>query len=126
MKTKSIILPVLLLVGTPLCAQVTLDIDAAKKDIAVSPTLNGIFFEDINHDADNELQFHVSGTGVYQAACNGDATSIEPFTGSQMKAFHGELVMIVRSTKQAGDIKISIKDLKNKHLSNEIIVKSIK
>src|SRR5574344_658087 len=55
MKTKSIILPVLLLVGTPLCAQVTLDIDAAKKDIAVSPTLNGIFFEDINHAADGGL-----------------------------------------------------------------------
>jgi beta-galactosidase len=77
-------------------------------------------------DADNELQFHVSGAGVYQAACNGDATSIESFTGAQMKAFHGELVMIVRSAKQAGDIRISIKDLKNKHLNNEIIVKSIK
>ena len=77
-------------------------------------------------DADNELQFHVSGAGVYQAACNGDATSIESFTGSQMKAFHGELVMIVRSKKLAGDIKLSIKDLKNKHLNNEIIVKSIK
>jgi len=77
-------------------------------------------------DADNELQFNVSGAGVYQAACNGDATSLEPFTQPQMKTFHGELVVVVRSTKQAGDMKISIKDLKNKHLSGVIIVKSIK
>jgi len=55
MKTKSFILTILLLAATPLCAQVTLDIDAAKKNIAVSPALNGIFFEDINHAADGGL-----------------------------------------------------------------------
>jgi beta-galactosidase len=77
-------------------------------------------------DADNELEFNVTGAGKYQAACNGDATSLEPFTQPQMKAFHGELVVLVRSTKIAGDIKLSIKDFKNKHLNAEVIVRSIK
>ncbi len=35
--------------------QVTINIDMADKGIAVSPTLNGIFYEDINHSADGGL-----------------------------------------------------------------------
>ena len=36
-------------------AQVTIDIDLARQGHAVSPTLYGIFFEDINHAADGGL-----------------------------------------------------------------------
>jgi alpha-L-arabinofuranosidase len=55
MKTRSFILSSLLLSAVALNAQVTLDIDAVKKSVAISPTLNGIFFEDINHAGDGGL-----------------------------------------------------------------------
>src|SRR5574344_2157811 len=55
MKTSFFILSSLFLSAATLNAQVTLDIDAAQKGIAVSPTLNGIFFEDINHAGDGGL-----------------------------------------------------------------------
>lgn len=52
---KSILLLSLLLSSSMSFAQINLDIDASKKDIAISPTLYGIFFEDINHAADGGL-----------------------------------------------------------------------
>jgi len=40
-------------------------------------------------DADNQLKFDVTGAGTFVAACNGDATSVEPFTEPTMRLFHG-------------------------------------
>lgn len=62
--------------------------------------------------ADDELTFSVSGAGVYQAACNGDATSLEPFTEPQMRLFSGQLVVIVRTTKAPGDITLTVTNTK--------------
>ncbi len=62
--------------------------------------------------ADDELTFEVSGAGTFKAACNGDATSLEPFTQPQMKLFSGKLVVIVQSSKQKGDIILKVKDSK--------------
>ena len=61
---------------------------------------------------DDELTFEVSGAGTFKAACNGDATSLEPFTQPQMKLFSGKLVVIVQSSKQKGDIILKVKDSK--------------
>jgi len=44
-------------------------------------------------DAADALTFSVTGNGVFQAVCNGDATSLESFTEPTMKLFHGQLVM---------------------------------
>jgi alpha-L-arabinofuranosidase len=55
MKTKTIIFSALYMCSTGLSAQITLNINAAHPGIPVSPTLNGIFFEDINHAADGGL-----------------------------------------------------------------------
>ena len=63
--------------------------------------------------ADDELTFEVSGAGTFKAACNGDATSLEPFTQPQMKLFSGKLVVIVQSSKQKGDIILKVKDSKH-------------
>lgn len=59
---------------------------------------------------DDELTFEVSGAGTFKAACNGDATSLEPFTKPQMKLFSGKLVVTVQSTKQAGTITLKVTD----------------
>ena len=74
--------------------------------------------------ADDQLTFEVTGEGTYQAACNGDATSLEPFTQPQMKLFGGQLVVVVRSTKTAGTMTLKVTDAKRK-LTQMIDIKSI-
>lgn len=74
--------------------------------------------------ADSQLSFTVTGNGTFQAACNGDATSLEPFTTPQMKLFNGQLVVIVRSTKQAGTMTLTVTDKRN-NISKSIDIKTI-
>ena len=64
-------------------------------------------------DAADELLFDVDGCGVFQAVCNGDATSLEQFTRPQMRLFHGKLVVLVRSTKQAGTMTLKVRTSNN-------------
>ena len=64
--------------------------------------------------ADDNLTFEVSGAGKFVAACNGDATSLQPFTQPEMKLFSGQLVLVVSSKKMAGDIKVKISDKRRK------------
>ncbi len=58
--------------------------------------------------ADNRMRFKVHGEGVYRASCNGDATSLEMFHEPTMKAFSGQLVVLVQSTKEAGVIHLTV------------------
>jgi beta-galactosidase len=55
-----------------------------------------------------QLTFTVAGNGVYRAACNGDATSLEQFHLPTMKAFNGKLVLLVQSTNTPGNISIKV------------------
>jgi beta-galactosidase len=61
-------------------------------------------------DAANSLQFSVTGAGTYKAACNGDATSLEPFTQPQMSLFHGQLVVVCQAGKTPGVMTLTVKD----------------
>ena len=74
--------------------------------------------EDAKHVAvpicDNELTFSVEGAGLFEAVCNGDATSLESFKQPKMKLFNGELVVIIRTTSKPGNIRLHIKDRKGK------------
>ena len=74
--------------------------------------------------ADDELTFEVSGAGTFKAACNGDATSLEPFTQPQMKLFSGKLVVIVQSSKQKGEIILKVKDSK-RNIEKSITLQAI-
>ena len=62
--------------------------------------------------ADDELTFEVTGAGTFRAACNGDATSLEPFVQPQMKLFSGKLVVTVQSKTAKGNILLRVKDAK--------------
>jgi beta-galactosidase len=53
-------------------------------------------------DAAQELSFKVSGQGSFKAVANGDATNLEPFQQPRMKAFHGQLVVLVQAGTQPG------------------------
>ncbi len=74
--------------------------------------------------ADDELTFEVSGAGSFKAACNGDATSLEPFTQPKMKLFSGKLVLIVQSARHAGDITVKVKSAK-RNMEETIMLKVV-
>ncbi len=73
-------------------------------------------------DADNQLTFEVSGAGAFKAACNGDATSLEPFTQPTMHLFHGQLVVVLQAANYMGDIRLVVRDSKNKAFVAETLV----
>ena len=59
-------------------------------------------------DAQDQLTFDVSGAGTFRAVCNGDATSLEPFTQPAMRLFHGQLVAVVQAGKQPGTLTLTV------------------
>ena len=64
--------------------------------------------------ADDQLTFEVTGAGTFEAACNGDATSLESFKQPTMKLFSGQLVVVVRSAQKAGTLTLKVSDAKRK------------
>ena len=72
--------------------------------------------------ATNQLQFSVKGSGRFRGACNGDATSTEVFTQPRMKAFGGQLVVVVQSSEKTGDISLTVKGAGLKSASETIKV----
>ena len=65
-------------------------------------------------DADDQLTFEVTGAGRFEAVCNGDATSLEPFTQPTMRLFSGQLVVIVRAATTSGTLTLKVKDARRK------------
>ena len=67
-------------------------------------------------DADHQLSFTVKGKSAqFNSCCNGDATSTEVFTQPTMRAFHGQLVVVVQANAQPGlsTLTVSGKGLKS-------------
>ena len=71
--------------------------------------------------AADQLKFEVSGAGTFRAVCNGDATSLEPFTEPTMKLFNGQLVVVVQAGKKAGKATLKVTDLERKLSSTTTI-----
>ncbi len=59
-------------------------------------------------DYNGLLRFKVSGEGTFRAAANGDPTSLESFQSQEMHAFHGQLTVIVQSTRRAGISRLTV------------------
>jgi len=55
-------------------------------------------------DAENTVNFKVSGPGFINAVDNGDPVSHDPFKASYRKAFHGLALAIVQTQEKAGTI----------------------
>lgn len=100
-------------------------LSADRAEISATPTKNGKALDcpdmsfvtatvvdkdgNVCPDADNQLVFTVSGPSAeYNSACNGDATSLEPFTKPTMKAFHGKLVIVLEATATAGTSTLTV------------------
>ena len=67
---------------------------------------NGTFCPTLSDD----ITIEVSGEGVFEAACNGDATSLQSMRQPTMKLFSGKAVFVVRSTTQSGTIQVTATD----------------
>ena len=72
-------------------------------------------------DAADQLTFEVTGAGTFRAACNGDATSLEPFTQPTMQLFAGQLVVVAQAAKQKGDLVLKVSDAEH-NLSETITI----
>lgn len=71
--------------------------------------------------ATDQLRFEVEGAGSFRAACNGDATSLEPFTLPTMKLFAGQLVVTLQAARQPGPLKLRVVD-NQRQLVQEIVI----
>jgi len=57
-------------------------------------------------DADNLINFKVSGNGFVVGVDNGLQTSMEPFKANYRKAFNGICLLIVQTYKNPGNIQV--------------------
>ena len=59
--------------------------------------------------ADNSLSFSIDGPAKIAGLCNGDATSLESFKGTEMKAFNGMCILYLGSDDaDASDITVTV------------------
>ena len=59
-------------------------------------------------NAENRLQFNVNGPGVIAGVANANTKDVGPYVGTTRKAWHGRALVVIRSTKNAGDIKLTV------------------
>ncbi|MGN1230016.1 MAG: DUF4982 domain-containing protein, partial [Prevotella sp.] len=71
----------------------------------------------------DDLSFEVSGAGVFEATCNGDATSLQSFRQPEMKLFSGMAVVIIRSNGNQGAITLKVAN-RTRNISNTITLKA--
>lgn len=75
-------------------------------------------------NADNMVNFSVSGCGDIIAVGNGNAATVEPFQADYRKAFYGQCMAIIKSDKnKAGNITITAKSKGLKSCKVEILSK---
>lgn len=73
---------------------------------------------------DDRIDVEVSGAGSFEAICNGDATSLEPFVKPTMKLFSGKLVVTVKAGDKKGNIRVVVRD-KQKRLSKTVTIRVV-
>lgn len=78
-------------------------------------------------NAENSLQFKIDGPGVIAGVDNANIKDVDPYIGNSRKVWHGRALVVIRSTKNAGNIKllVSSKGLNN-GVESIITVKNFK
>jgi beta-galactosidase len=59
-------------------------------------------------NAANRLHFKIDGPGVIAGTDNADVKDTDPYVGNTRKAWHGHTLVVIRSTHNAGDIKLNV------------------
>jgi beta-galactosidase len=58
-------------------------------------------------NSDLKVHFSVSGAGTLAAVGNGNGQSLDPYSGDKCSLFHGRALVILRTTRKAGQIKLN-------------------
>jgi beta-galactosidase len=61
----------------------------------------------VQPNASAEVQFSLNGPGTLLAVGNGDGTSKEPYQGDHRALFNGRALVVVRSARKPGAIRLS-------------------
>jgi len=59
-------------------------------------------------NAENQLEFHISGPGVIAGVDNASIKDIDPYVGSSRKAWHGRALVVIKSNRRIGTIKLTV------------------
>ncbi len=59
--------------------------------------------------ADQEIQFEISGPGTIAAVGNGDGQDPDSYNSNRRKLYQGRALVVIRSSKQSGPIKLAAK-----------------
>ncbi|MEZ2339189.1 sugar-binding domain-containing protein [Mucilaginibacter sp. RCC_168] len=62
----------------------------------------------IQPNAANRLYFKIEGPGIIAGVDNADIKDFDAYTGNSRKAWHGQAMIVIRSTHNAGDIKLTV------------------
>lgn len=88
---------------SPYCTQILAD----NEDVAIVPVAILDAAGRVVPTADNEVVFSLGGPGKVIGVGNGDASSHEPDKASRRHAFHGCCMVVVQSTFEAGEIRLT-------------------
>jgi len=77
----------------------------------------------IQPNAANRLNFKIEGEGVIAGVDNADIKDVDRYTGNSRKAWHGRALVVIKSTHNAGEIKLTVTS--NELEQKSIIIKSI-
>jgi beta-galactosidase len=59
-------------------------------------------------NAENRLHFSIDGPGVIAGVDNGNPKDIDPYFGLTRKTWHGRALVVIKSSKSTGDIKLTV------------------
>jgi len=59
-------------------------------------------------NAANRLNFKIEGPGTIAGVANADMKDTDPYAGNSRKAWHGRALVVIKSTHEAGDIKLAV------------------
>jgi len=59
-------------------------------------------------NAENRLQFKIDGPGVIAGVDNANIKDLDPYVGTSRKTWHGRALVVIRSTKKTGNIKLTV------------------
>ncbi len=72
-------------------------------------------------NAENRLEFNISGPGVIAGVDNANIKDVDPYVGTSRKAWHGRALVVIKSSKIAGTIKFSVGSNGLKNVAKEIV-----
>ncbi len=61
----------------------------------------------LQFNADQKVHFAVTGAGTLAAVGNGDGKSLDPYSGDKCSLFHGRAIVVLRTTRTAGQIGLT-------------------